>query len=455
VLAALLVLLGAQPVACSASETGAETDTVTDTVADSAPGSDTHSACGNGQLDPGEPCDGGTLPCVDLGTSWSGGAAACRPDCSGWEVSGCARAQGATEVVKPALRDPARWALARCNDGTPFTFRVSLSPSGSHDWVLALRGGGLCDNNAVPCLIRPPELTSTRPEQDGEHLAEMEDAGGLMSRDPALNPTFYKANLVYAWYCSSDMWTGTGTERQDIFASKEGWYFSGRHNVAALLAVLAERYGMDDAAPDTRVLWEGASAGAFGAAANVDQVAGRLPLTAAAGRLKVFLDAGWLVWGWDDPEARLGLGDEPDVEVMRQAAAFFSSRFSPLCEQARLQAGGEAGDCWFARWSVPMILSPPPAGHGLPVFVQQSLQDEVFAQYHGIVNDPERIAQYGARTLEEMEQHAPWRFSGDLPYHDASFDDQDLSIGAAGRTIYEALARFWEGGQPEAVLFQP
>src|SRR5207237_310181 len=86
--------------------------------------------CGNGAVDPGEVCDGAGRACSELGASYSGGMAACRASCGGWDVSQCQRANGSNfEFVKPAERDPARFATARCNDGTPFPMAVRLAPA--------------------------------------------------------------------------------------------------------------------------------------------------------------------------------------------------------------------------------------------------------------------------------------------------------------------------------------
>jgi hypothetical protein len=95
------------------------------------------------------------------------------------------------ETVEPAIRD-ARWATARCNDGTPFDFNLKFAPQRSKVWVVYLAGGGACD-------------------------------------DPIA-----------------------------------GWYFAGHTNVAALLAVIEERDGLDDSDSETEVLFAGSSAGAFG-----------------------------------------------------------------------------------------------------------------------------------------------------------------------------------------------
>lgn len=411
---------------------------------------------GIGEVATDAACEGSSRACAELAGSWVDGTAACRADGTGWDVQACVRADAQAEIVKPAARDPERFATARCNDGSPFTFRVSLSSTASRDWVISLRGGGLCDDQVLPCAIRNPSLRSTRPEDDRALVTPDEGDGGLFSRDPQKNPTFADANLVFGWYCSSDLWVGARTERRPCGGDpQQGWYFSGRHNVRAMLDTLVQRYGLDDADPATRVLFVGLSAGAIGAANNADQVAARLPLSAADGRVKVFVDAGWLVSDWDEPTARLGLAKVSDTEAVRRDYDWYGAGVNPLCVAAREAEGGHPGDCLFARHSVPRIWSPAPAGLGLPTFVQQSLEDATFSEYHGLLNKPELLAEYGARTLAEMEPAAPWRFTGALPYHDVSYWDDRVTIGQAPDRIYDLVTRFWNDGPPEAVEYRP
>src|SRR6185295_15130449 len=92
---------------------------------DAAPDAGT---CGDGVIGADEACDGDTRACTDLAGSFSAGTATCRADCSGYDVTACTAENGARfEVVKPAERDP-RWATARCNDGTPFSAFVRITP---------------------------------------------------------------------------------------------------------------------------------------------------------------------------------------------------------------------------------------------------------------------------------------------------------------------------------------
>ena len=73
-----------------------------------------------------------------------------------------------------------------------------------------------------------------------------------------------------------------------------GWYFAGHSNVAALLAVIEERYGLDDSDPETEVLFAGSSAGGLGAHFNAAVVEAALPASAARRRVRLRIDAGWM-----------------------------------------------------------------------------------------------------------------------------------------------------------------
>ncbi len=458
------VLLGAVLAACACGA-GSGADTADGAIApDDAPASGDALAreetsgpmCGDGARYAPEACDGGTVACTVLGATFTAGDAPCRADCTGYDPAGCALAADseAWEAVTPALRDPARWADARCNDGSPFTFRLRLSRTGSRTWVFALRGGGLCDDHALPCWTRKRELTTAPPQIDRELFRPDDKTGGVFLRDAAVNPAFASANHVFGPYCSSDAWSGARTERVATTGSPDGWFFAGRLNARALLEAVIAAYGLDDTAPDTRVLWAGESAGCVGALATADLAATALPLTAGAGRLKVELDAAWLVAGWDDPAAPLGLAAEPDREVVGRAFVWWGGQVGPLCEAGRAAAGGQASDCLFGALGLPYLQDAPPAGLGLPVFVQQSLQDEELLTFHGLQGDPAGAAAYAEASLAEMAD-VRWLFAADEPYHSTLFKEGHWSLGEPGFTLGEVLARFWGGGAPERVVYEP
>ncbi len=423
-------------------------------------------SCGNGAVEAAEACDGGTLPCADLGASFASGDASCRGDCTGWDVSTCGPAtppELGWEVVKPALRDPARWGDARCNDGTPFAFRVRRSPTGSQDWVISLEGGGFCDDNAMPC-IRQPEKITTLPDADRAWMVPDDDNGGIFDADQADNPVWHDANWAFGPYCSSDFWLGTRTATiWSMGDAENGWYFAGRLNVQALLETLVRQYGLADtaAADGPRVLFSGTSSGGLGTLADVDLAAAMLPETAAAGRLKVLVDAGWLVHDWDDPDARLVLAQVSDLEVVRVAYDHFQAHMNPLCESARVRDGGHAGDCMMGLYAFPHLVGAAPDGLGLPVLFQQSLADTAFSGFHNHDDDEAFEILYGERQLADALAADPgdpllaWWFLGNAHYHDICRKTEGWAIGDPGNTFRDLLERFWAGGDPERIVWTP
>ncbi len=401
------------------------------------------------------------VSCAVLGSTWSGGRARARQDGTGYDISGCTRAIAApsAEIVKPAERDASRWAGARANDGTPFSFEVQVSPSGeARDWVIYLEGGGFCDDNAVSCRSRGADKSSTRPERDGGFVDMA--AEGIFNRDPGENPTFHDANLAYAQYQSSDQWSGASTERRPTEADPAGWYFSGRANVRAMIEILIERYGLDDQNPQIRVPFIGTSAGGIGVQNNADNVAELLPRAAAAGRLKLVNDGGFATL-FDDPDFRPGDADESFAAVLQKAYDFYGAQLNPLCEAAQRQAGQYPGRCTLGAVNCAFATQPPPLGLGLPMLVQMAQVDSSLMELHGIENlnqpgAPEAIEQMRAATLEAVEG-VKWLFSaGDRRYHTIIDKDgarRGWNMGPEGMTFQEVLTRFWEGGPPERVIF--
>jgi hypothetical protein len=398
--------------------------------------------CANGVTDVGEACDGGSIACATLGGSWSAGTARCRASCAGWDVSTCTlRAPGNTEVVKPGVRDPARWAQARCNDGTPFGFRISLAPTPSPVWVIMLEGGGYCDDATMPCSERETRLTTTLPAPDRGTGSLATD--GLLSRDAASNPRFAGANHVLAHYCSSDFWHGATTELRPSAVSPGGWYYSGRANVRALFEVLAQRYGLDDRDAALRVLFGGNSAGAVGAHFNSAFVAQALANTRAGGRLKLLLDAPWFL-DWDVPAHRIMNATVPDRVVWRAARAYWAATADPDCEASV----PDPNDCWFGATWYPFVSARQ------PTFVQISQMDEVIglAIHPTLAMDATAMAAWRAQ-LGATTASVAWFFSGFEPYHVLTISDRGWSTGPAGSTLKEMVARFFDDGPPERVTF--
>jgi hypothetical protein len=398
-----------------------------------------------------------SVNCTSLGSTWTGGVAFMTAR-GVYDVSGCTRPTSGikAETVKPAARDANQWSGARCNDGTPFSISMQLSPFGaSNDWVVFLQGGAFCDDNVGLCSARDHSLTTTSPQPD-RALTNLQASSGIFSRNANTNPALYTANFVYAMYCSSDAWSGATTVRRPTTGSPNGWYFSGRINVHALFEILAQRYGLDDTNPATRVLFAGESAGAAGVQTNADLAVDVLPNTAQNGRLKLVGDAGFLV-PFEYPNYPPGNSTMTLEETLKQGYGFWGAQTLQLCEQAQIQAGEHPGKCFFSGVNYQYISEAPPQGLGLPVLQATSSIDSFYLQvFHIDTNNPADLPALNSwRTLVlNTMTGMDWVFSGgDHAYHVILIPGESWSYGPPGDSFREVLGRFWQGMTPERVIF--
>ena len=327
------------------------------------------------------------------------------------------------EVVKPAVRDPSRFADARCNDGTPFGYIHRRSPSKT--WVIRLEGGFFCDDDKATCAGRKPHLITTLPGDDGAPASL--PPLGVFAADPKLNPDFATANHVSAQYCSSDLWTGSDTARQPLADHPDGWYFAGRTNVSALLATLPDR-GLADADPDTRILIVGHSAGGAGVVANYDAILDAFPQTVAGGRLKVVLDGSWVP-------------TQPTDARLPNAARW--GPVHPACHADRLAKRESPARCIYGPVWWPYVAARP-----VPILVQIAGLDA--SQVN--VFDVKTAAQQQAwkDTLRPTLAGLPNLFSAARKYHTLSVD-RGFAVGKDGMAFRDVLGRFWRDGKPERV----
>lgn len=408
--------------------------------------------CGDGFVDGAELCDGDTISCVGLARSFSAGDAACRADCRGYDVRSCTQIVEPTraEVVKPAERD-ARWASARCNDGSPFAFTVRLSPTGSTTWVVSLMGGGWCEDAGAPCSARlTDDPALTRSLGSADRASTRATDRGLHSVDAIENPDFHDANHVRGHYCSSDGWLGDSDARRPTTGDPvDGWYFSGRVNARAMFETIAQRFGLADT-PATRVVFFGTSAGAIGIPANARALAEQIPGVAADGRLRVIIDGGWVPIGWDDPGARWNGIPASDRQIGRDAADFWGAGFEPLCEADAVHPG----DCVFAVNNYGPLSDPPPGGLGLPVLVQESLQDTAFVASHGIEGDTDRLDTLETMLLAELAD-VPWLFVSDQPYHTITHRAAWTLLGDPDASYRDMVGDFVAGEPAIRIVHRP
>ena len=169
---------------------------------------------------------------------------------------------------------------ALCNDGSPAVFYFSPGSSEhAEDWVIHLHGGGHCfdSESCAARAEREPDYTSSKGYDDTFK------ADGIFSRSKKNNPDFADWNHVEVMYCSSDLWSGTA----DGLVEGENWHFYGHYIVQAVIEDLKnpEVISTPTLADAEQVVFSGSSAGAAGAALNLDRVASLLPGVKVAGLL--------------------------------------------------------------------------------------------------------------------------------------------------------------------------
>lgn len=416
-------------------------------------------------------CEAGdTLACSELAGAFTAGTATCRVDCSGYDVSACTadRSGGRAEVVYPALRDP-RWADARCNDGTPFDFRVSLT--GSSRWIVSFEGGGMCDGVLVPCarrLASNPNLFSSESEpEDGTLITFRGNEGSITSRDAELNPAFADANVVLANYCSSDLWTGQQTVAQagdidfDLF-------FAGRLNARAMMETLRAYYGMVEG-DDLEIIVTGGSAGGNGARNNADLFAEAFPAALADHRVMTITIAGFQGYDWDEPGAGVGGTDLADPVAFDAAYERFAAGLNRRCLAIADGAGAGPGACFTGMWATRSLVEPPPIGYGMRVLDATNRTDPVYLTYHAISASETAVldrwealltsemVESGIRWLLAPAHRGPPNLHGfsatwDVPFppHDPATEPCSTPRPAEIRTYSDLIEAFYAETDPSA-----
>jgi len=366
------------------------------------------------------------------------------------------------ELVKPAERDPEKWGTARCNDGTPFAFKIEKPKNKvSNEWVVYLQGGGMCDDNALDCRDRLqdyPQRTTTLAGKDGQKYSIIGNAG-IFNHDPDLNPEFYNANKVYAHYCSSDGWSGTTADRITTTAGPVGWYFSGQLNATALFEILKEEYGLNDSNQKTKILLSGGSAGCFGANINAEQATKLFPNAAQDGRLKIISD-GCYMPHFDNPTYRVGKSGESIEAVLIKAHDFWHAEVNSACERSMKAQGKPAGSCYMGDELIHYTTSCSGDGLCLSNLVQYSSIDHWAVLNHGI--DPKAspnntgLEQWRSTALKELEKpEITWLFSGgNISYHTLLMEDAMWQYGDTnGQTFGNVLVNFWNDKPARKVIF--
>lgn len=273
-----------------------------------------------------------------------------------------------TNAMRHSLVQTTRYPTAVCNDGSPASFRFRRGVGrGQRRWMITLEGGGQCGSDRT-CQDRW-NTPRTRALMTSNNIVDgaiaQEPSTGIRSTSPTDNPDFWDANVVVIDYCSSDLWSGdrAGDATRPVSAVGR-WHFRGRAIIAAVLDTL--RAEQIDRAEE--ILVTGGSAGGYGTALNVDDIAERFPSARVVG----LMDAAFFI-------------DYPAYDPARQA----ESTTTPTERHRELLAGidawGGRGDASceaitaqdvraFCR-TTPFLLTERHLS--TPLFVRQSIADSV------------------------------------------------------------------------------
>jgi hypothetical protein len=348
-------------------------------------------------------------------------------------------------------------ATARCNDGTPpvLYVRAASDPAHTADWVVHLDGGGLCQT-AEECAAR---WCGATPPYDASSMSsawtpEAAAGHGILSSG-AVN-AFRGWNVVRVHYCSSDLWMGTAADH--VFDAEPPFRvaFQGHGIVDEVMAALRSGVTSDDGAQTLptlsvadRLVWSGASAGAWGALLHAHRVIDSLPDTVVT----VAPDAGFS----PAPEV-LPADRASEFEALLEqrwdevAVAVWEAEPEPACLDAH------AADPW--RCIDPsVVLRERLTG---PVALHHDLYDFVLYQFVAEVGGT--IEEYGAwssATLDLLRAERPamsLHVSACGRHTVIDEDDgffgllvEDRELGPPARSFHQVLAATVEGERVLAV----
>lgn len=190
---------------------------------------------------------------------------------------------------------------------------------------------------------------------------------GILSANPRHNPLFWRANIVFLPYCSSDAWSGRrGDVGQDAFS------FDGANIIDAVVDDLLDGGEMQSA---RRVLFAGASAGGIGVMLSADRVAERIRSTIGSKvEVRALVDSAWFV------EEGLQDGGERCSSEQSSCAPMAALRAGVQLWRADVPAACAVDQAW--RCFFPHRLYRTLA---TPLFVVQFLYDE--AQMAGVLGE--------------------------------------------------------------------
>lgn len=225
---------------------------------------------------------------------------------------------------------------AICNDGSPgvMYIRRAAAPAQNNRWVFYIEAGGSCDD-LMSCAARwcgtGPIYTAAK--MSSHWAYDSIEGVGIFNRPASV---LASANLVFFYYCSSDLWAG---QRSNVVFSAEGdptlsytLHFRGHRILEAGLEMLLSGPVTSDSGEETlpalsdatQVLVTGSSAGSVGARYHLDWIASHF--NSAQTTVRGVFDTGHVPLGemFGDPSVSQMISDASQAKVEHESDLYNS-----------------------------------------------------------------------------------------------------------------------------------
>lgn len=260
----------------------------------------------------------------------------------------------------PRFLSPQEYSFAICNDGSPAAYYHRIGMPGSRRWLIYLDGVGWCWD-AASCAHpwqRTHGTSREFPRTVQELLPRATQFLNFGIFDPVKSP-LADAHVAFIKSCSNDAFMGDKGAVASLelpFEQRQpenGWHFRGRRIVEAVFADLRKHTGLGSQMGD-RVVYGGCSAGARGAIATIDYIAGSESIVGKAGVVGL-LDSGF--WVPISPDTSSADWDSFGHQL-REAMTLMNASMIVGEECARKYVQKEQWKCLMGAYRLPFVRTP-------------------------------------------------------------------------------------------------
>lgn len=232
---------------------------------------------------------------------------------------------------------------AVCNDGSPAGYYYRDNPR-SDKLLINLQGGGFC-GSAAECSLRESEKFDRISSTTWGERYRVD--GGIMDGRAEYNPLYHDWDILFAGYCSSDLWAGD-KQGSDNPLEDGDWHFRGATSLQAQVDNALQTHFADNEYDE--VVLAGWSAGGAGAMMQSNRVQDVLPPSVTD--YYVLADGGWWVYT-DLFDSELSL---PAMATADSIANFWQINVMPDCVAQEANLGG----CLFGNIAYQYVRSDIP-----------------------------------------------------------------------------------------------